>query len=390
MTLVLELPENLSFLVVDESEAIRTTVSAGLKALGFRYVTQATSSLSACEILKNRKIDFVICELEMPLLNGVDLLKEIRDSNELNKIAFLMMSGSVTKVNIALLAEYEIDGFLKKPFTLQALAQKLPICMQSYNNTNSIESKFQEAKSMIQKYDYEIAVNKYQLLLKKVPNSCRARVGLAICYRMMRNYQKAETMCRQAIEKNPVYVQAYDELGKIYVTMNKIEESIKVFRQAVTLSPSNPLRFERITSLLVEKQRFKEAELFMESAASNGIVYTNLNEQFAKILFYQKKLEKAAIYFEKALINDPNNRSLINLMGICLKDLNRYDDALKYYNMAIKAYPTDTKVLFNKALCFIEMKKFDKAKKLCEYILTLEPTNQKVINKIQEINLKCQ
>nr|BFD33250.1 hypothetical protein GTC16762_28680 [Pigmentibacter ruber] len=390
MTLVLELPEDLSFLVVDESEAIRTTVSAGLKALGFRYVTQATSSLSACEILKNRKIDFVICELEMSFLNGVDLLKEIRDSNELNKIAFLMMSGSVTKVNIALLAEYEIDGFLKKPFTLQALAQKIPICMQSYNNTNSIESKFQEAKSMIQKYDYEIAVNKYQLLLKKVPNSCRARVGLAICYRMMRNYQKAESMCRQAIEKNPVYVQAYDELGKIYVNMNKIEESIKVFKQAVTLSPSNPLRFERITSLLVEKQRFKEAELFMESAASNGIVYTNLNEQFAKILFYQKKLEKAAIYFEKALINDPNNRSLINLMGICLKDLNRYDDALKYYNMAIKAYPTDTKVLFNKALCFIEMKKFDKAKKLCEYILTLDPTNQKVINKIQEINLKTQ
>ncbi len=387
MTLVLELPEDLSFLIVDESESFRNTMAAGLKSLGFKFVSQSSSTVVALEMLKLRNIQFVICELEMPVISGIELLKEIRDSSEINRTAFLMISKFATKEDIALLAEYEIDGFLMKPFSFQALAQKIPNCMQSYNDQNTLENKFQEAKSLIKRCDYTIALNKYELILKKQPNSCRARVGLAICFQKLKNYLKAEQLCKQAIDRNPLYVQSYDELGKIYISLNKIEEAIQTSTKAVSLSPNNPIRFEKITNILIQNQRLKEAEIFMEKAINNNVIYGNVYEQYGKILFYQRKLEKAALYFEKALLGDPNNRSLINLMGICLKDLSRFEDALKYYNIAIKAYPTDTKVLFNKALCFIEMKEFERAKKLCEYILTLEPENEKVIKKIEEIDL---
>ncbi|KAB8039998.1 tetratricopeptide repeat protein [Silvanigrella paludirubra] len=387
MSLVLELPDDLSFLIIDESDSFRNVMAAGLKSLGFKFVSQAPSSMIALENLRTKSINFVICELEMPVINGIELLKEIRDASDINRTAFLMISSNATREDIALLAEYEIDGFLKKPFSFQSLAQKIPSCMYNYNDPNNIESYFQEAKSYLKKGEISIALIKYEGLLRKSPNSCRARIGLATCYRALKNYVKAENLCKQAIEKNGLYVQSFDEMGRIYMAMNKIEEAIKFFKQAVSLSPNNPLRYEKITNLLIEQQRFKEAEGFLETATSGGVVYTNIYEQYGRTLFYQKKLEKASLYFEKALIQDPNNRSLINLMGICLKDLNKYEEALRYYNSAIKAYPSDTKVLFNKALCFFEMKEFEKSKKLCEYILTLDPNNQKAIKKIQEIEL---
>jgi tetratricopeptide (TPR) repeat protein len=385
MSLVLELPGDLSFLIVDESEAFRNVMSAGIKSLGFKNVSQVGSSMLALENMRERKINFVICELEMPGINGVELLKEIRDASDINRTAFLMISSTATRESIAMLAEYEIDGFLKKPFSFQALAQKIPNCMHNYNDPNNIESFFQEAKSLLNKGEISIALSMFESLLKKSPNSCRARIGMAICYRKMKNNLKAETLCKQAIEKNALYVQSFDEMGRIYMAMNKIDEAIKFFKAAVSLSPSNPLRYERIANLLIEHERFKEAESFLESATSGGVLYGNIYEQYGKTLFYQRKLEKAAVFFEKALSQDPSNRSLINLMGICLKDLNKYEEALKYYNNAIKAYPSDTKVLFNKALCFFEMKQFDKSKKICEYILKLDPANQKAIKKIQEI-----
>ncbi len=385
MSLVLELPGHLSFLIIDESEAFRNVMSAGIKSLGFKNVNQVASSLLALNSLRTKTINFVICELEMPGINGVELLKEIRDASDINRTAFLMISSAATKESIAMLAEYEIDGFLKKPFSFQALAQKIPNCMNNYNDPNNIESYFQEAKSLLNNGKVSIALNMFESLLKKSPNSCRARIGMAMCYRALKNNLKAEILCKQAIEKNALYVQSFDEMGRIYMAMNKIDDAIKFFKKAVSLSPNNPLRYERVSNLLIEHEKFKEAEIFLENAISSGILYGNIYEQYGKTLFYQRKLEKAVLFFEKALSQDPNNRSLINLMGICLKDLNKYDEALKYYNNAIKAYPTDTKVLFNKALCFFEMKQFNKSKKIFEYILKLDPTNQKVIKKIQEI-----
>ena len=386
MSLVLELPEDLSFIVVDESEAFRDFMNSGLKSLGFRSVNQVSSATLALECIKEKKVNFVICELELPGVNGIELLKEIRDASDINRTAFLMISSTATKEDIALLGEYEIDGFLKKPFSFQALAQKIPNCIHNYNDPKNIESFFQEAKNLLNKGEVTIALSMYESLLKKSPNSCRARIGMAICYRNLRNNLKAELLCKQAIERNSLYVQSFDEMGNIYMDMNKIDEAVHYFKKAVSLSPCNPIRYERIVNLLIKHERFKEAETFLENATSGGVVYGNIYEQYGKTLFFQKKLEKATIFFEKALNKDPNNRSLINLMGICLKDLNKYEEALKYYNNAIKVYPSDTKVLFNKALCFFEMKRFDKSKKICEYILKLDPANQKAIKKIQEID----
>ena len=75
-------------------------------------------------MLKLRNIQFVICELEMPVISGIELLKEIRDSSEINRTAFLMISKFATKEDIALLAEYEIDGFLMKPFFISSIGAK--------------------------------------------------------------------------------------------------------------------------------------------------------------------------------------------------------------------------------------------------------------------------
>lgn len=201
MPQILELPDNLSFIIIDESESFRDSLAMGLKSLGFKNVYQASSSLIAFENLKAKKIDFIICELNMTDINGIEFLKEIRDANDIANTPFLMISNEATKADIAMLAEYEIDGYLKKPFTFQALAQKIPSCMSHYNDPFSKEHVFQEAKSFYKKGDYEAAINVFEALLKKIPESSRARVGLASCFRAMKNFAKAENFCMQAIEK---------------------------------------------------------------------------------------------------------------------------------------------------------------------------------------------
>lgn len=387
MSQICELSKDMSFLIIDQSEAFRNLISTFLKFLGFTNIYQSITTSIGIDILSNKKIDFVICELDMSEINGIELLKEIRDSTEILSIAFLMISNNATREDIALLGEYEIDGFLKKPFSFHDLSQKIPSCVINSNDPNKIEFHFQEAKSLLKKGMLNLALNKYEWLLKNLPKSSRARVGLSKCNRLMKNYKRSIELCKEAIKSNSLFVQSFDEIAQSYMAINKIEIALDHFKQAFSLSPNNPIRYERVANLLMDSQRFKEAEEVIELAVNNGIFYPNIYDQFGKSLFYQKKLEKASLYFEKALLSDPNNRSLINLMGICLKDLNKHEEALKYYNNAIKAFPTDTKVLFNKALCFYDMQEFDKAKKLMEYILKLDPRNEKAIKKLEELSV---
>ena len=166
MSQICELSKDMSFLIIDQSEAFRNLISTFLKFLGFTNIYQSITTSIGIDILSNKKIDFVICELDMSEINGIELLKEIRDSTEISSIAFLMISNNATREDIALLGEYEIDGFLKKPFSFHDLSQKIPSCVINSNDPNKIEFHFQEAKLLLKKGKLNLALNKYEWLLK--------------------------------------------------------------------------------------------------------------------------------------------------------------------------------------------------------------------------------
>lgn len=67
-----------SFLIVDDQEAVRPLVSRSLSQLGAGNVIQAASATTAMKIIESQHCDFIICDWNMPKMNGVDLLKEVR------------------------------------------------------------------------------------------------------------------------------------------------------------------------------------------------------------------------------------------------------------------------------------------------------------------------
>jgi len=383
-----ELASSMSFLIIDENESYRTLVYSSLKKLGFRNMHMASASSPAIKSLKTRPVDLIICEMNMPGLDGGQILKEVRESFEIHGTPFLMMgvNSKITKEDIILLAEYEIDGYLTKPFTDKTLIEKITVCIEHYSNPANIEYNIALAKQEILNKKYDLAFQMYAMLLDANPNSARIRVGLARCCFEIKNYNAAIEYCQQAIAKNQLYVHAYDELAKALFAVNQVDEAIKYFKSAIAISPNNPLRYELVTTIFMDKKLYKDAELILKKALENGIIFDSYEQRYGEILYFLGKPEKALLYLEKALIQFPGDKSLLNLIGVCLKDLGKFEDALKHYNAAIKRFPDDTKIMFNKALCLISLARFDHAKKILNFILTLDPQNQKIIAKLAELS----
>ena len=66
------------FLVVDDFSTMRRVVRGLLKEMGYENVDEAEDGVTALAKLKSQPFDFVICELGMPIMSGIDLLKIVR------------------------------------------------------------------------------------------------------------------------------------------------------------------------------------------------------------------------------------------------------------------------------------------------------------------------
>jgi Flp pilus assembly protein TadD len=382
----IEISSNMIFLIVDDVASYREVMMHILKKLGFKNILQALDAPFALSVLHSEKVDFVISERSLKRCTGMEFLKEIRESPELERIPFMMMAGDISKEDIALASEFGVDGYLKKPFVINDVSQRLSNCMQRYADPENLEYQFDRARKAYNAGQNEDALTLYQALLTKLPKSARVFTGMARCFRSLGDLGGAERLLKEAIGHNPLYVHAHHDLGLVYLQKERTEQALQCFSKAIDLSPGNPIRYESVADLLMAKDRFEDAERYLMRAVKLELAYPALYAQIGKALFAQKKNDKAIEYFQKALKEQPNNTSFLNSLGICMKAMGRLEESINCYNQALKLRPSDTKILFNKVLCLVGMKEWDRARKTCQQILKYDPTFEKARSKAAEID----
>lgn len=117
--------KNLRFLVVDDFATMRRIVRNLLKDLGFNRIEEAEDGLDALNKLREDAFDFVISDWNMPNMDGLQLLTEIRNDANLKTMPVLMVTAEAKKENIIAAAQAGASGYVVKPFTAATLEEKL-------------------------------------------------------------------------------------------------------------------------------------------------------------------------------------------------------------------------------------------------------------------------
>jgi two-component system chemotaxis response regulator CheY len=117
--------KNLRILVVDDFSTMRRIVRNLLKEIGFLNVEEAEDGAVALQRLQSGGIDFVISDWNMPNMDGLTLLQQIRGSDALKALPVLMVTAEAKKENIIAAAQAGASGYVVKPFTAATLDEKL-------------------------------------------------------------------------------------------------------------------------------------------------------------------------------------------------------------------------------------------------------------------------
>ncbi len=113
------------FLVVDDFSTMRRIVRNLLKELGYANVDEAEDGAMALSKLRSEQFDFVITDWNMPVMDGLTMLQNIRADAALSKLPVLMVTAEAKKENIIAAAQAGANGYVVKPFTAATLDEKL-------------------------------------------------------------------------------------------------------------------------------------------------------------------------------------------------------------------------------------------------------------------------
>ena len=121
---------DLKFLIVDDFSTMRRIVRGLLKEMGCNNADEAEDGVVALNLLRASKFDFVVSDINMPNMNGFDLLKAIKADEQLRHIPVLMVTAEARKEDIVLAAQSGAAGYIVKPFTRATLEEKVQKILQ--------------------------------------------------------------------------------------------------------------------------------------------------------------------------------------------------------------------------------------------------------------------
>jgi CheY-like chemotaxis protein len=107
-------------LVIDDEEMVRAAIALIIRTRGWT-VEEAQDGLDGLTRARQNLPDAIVCDLNMPVMDGFELLKEIRQDPGLKSTPFIVITGQTTQRNEQRALEQGADAVLLKPFSNAAL-----------------------------------------------------------------------------------------------------------------------------------------------------------------------------------------------------------------------------------------------------------------------------
>jgi two-component system chemotaxis response regulator CheY len=126
-------PTTARILTVDDMATMRKIVKSLLNQLGYTNIDEAENGKEALVKLKQNKYDLVLLDWNMPEMDGITLLQEIRKDPQLKNIPVIMVTAEAKKENVLLAIQSGANNYIVKPFTAETLKEKLEKVWQQIN-----------------------------------------------------------------------------------------------------------------------------------------------------------------------------------------------------------------------------------------------------------------
>lgn len=126
---------DLNVLIVDDSAAIRKILVRVLSQtdLPIKNLHEANDGLEALKILEENEVSLVLSDINMPNVDGLELLTKIRATPKWKQLSVVMITTEGSQAKVMEAVQLGAKGYVRKPFTAEQIKEKVLACLSSDN-----------------------------------------------------------------------------------------------------------------------------------------------------------------------------------------------------------------------------------------------------------------
>lgn len=131
-------PPDTRILVIDDMPSIRDLVKNHLKAMGYKNLLECADGEEGLKVLiqqnsSSQPIQLVISDWNMPKLNGLDLLKQVRATAEWQNLPFVLLTSESEREQVTEAVLAGVSQYIVKPFAAKIFEDKLKTVWAKHN-----------------------------------------------------------------------------------------------------------------------------------------------------------------------------------------------------------------------------------------------------------------
>lgn len=118
----------ISTLIVDDSSVMRKIVERALRQAGLDdslVVYEAASGADALEVLKSSKVDIILSDINMPVMDGLEFLKQLKLQNLAPGVPVIMITTESSEEHVKQAILAGAVGYIRKPFTAEQVKERV-------------------------------------------------------------------------------------------------------------------------------------------------------------------------------------------------------------------------------------------------------------------------
>ena len=115
----------MKFLLVADFSTMRRVLRGLLKEMGHADAEEAEDGAAALRMLRSGSFDMVVSDIQMPVMNGFELLAAVKADEKLKHLPVLMVTAETRKEDILRAAKEGAAAYIVKPFTRATLEEKV-------------------------------------------------------------------------------------------------------------------------------------------------------------------------------------------------------------------------------------------------------------------------
>lgn len=114
-------------LIVDDSSVMRKIVERALRQAGLDQllVHEAGSGTEGLEVLKAKPVDLILSDINMPSMDGLEFVRQIRGQNLAPGIPVVMITTESSEEHVKQAIQAGAQGYIRKPFTLDQVKERV-------------------------------------------------------------------------------------------------------------------------------------------------------------------------------------------------------------------------------------------------------------------------